>query len=328
MRNKTKIKISIVVLGIVLAFLSINNYFILNDQGENNGALEVQDEINFKNPKKSGDWNLQFIHIDGNWSHTVGNYTWCSGDGSWTNPYIIENVTIDASSSPTRSGILINNSKNDYFIINNCNVYNAGSGYNDSGIKLENSNNGTITGCKCSNNGRFGIFLYNHCKNNTISGNTANENYNDGIYLFYDCDNNTISGNIANDNDNHGINLYYWCTHNIISNNTTNYNEWDGITIHISGYSIVSGNTANYNRYGIYLYSSNFNIVSGNILIGNNECIFEQECEENIFENNTCVEGEIPFMLIIAIIYTAGGIGLAVVIIVLLIKRVRASESI
>jgi len=304
MRNKTKIKISIVVLGIVLAFLSINNYFIFKDQGENNGALEIQDEINLKNPKKSGDWNLQFIHIDGNWSHTVGNYTWCSGDGSWSNPYIIENVTIDASSSPTGSGILINNSKNDYFFINNCNVYNAGNGYIDSGIKLENTNNGTITGNKCSNNGRFGIFLYNHCKNNTISGNTANNN------------------------DNSGINLYWYCTNNIISNNTANYNEWDGIYLSICSYNIISGNTANYNRYGVYLYKGYFNIVSGNILIGNNECIFEQECEENVFENNNCVEAEIPFMIIIAIIYTVGGIGLAVVIIVLLLKRTRASESI
>ncbi|MFX1584649.1 MAG: hypothetical protein ACFFDL_08620, partial [Promethearchaeota archaeon] len=63
--------------------MSISNFFIFNNQEQNNGALEAQDKMSLKNPKKSGDWNLQFIHIDGNWSHTVGNYTWCSGDGSW-----------------------------------------------------------------------------------------------------------------------------------------------------------------------------------------------------------------------------------------------------
>jgi len=326
MRKKTKIKITIGVLMIVIAFLSIFNCITFNNLGENDVSLKVQDEINLKSPKKSGYWNLQFIHIDGNWSHTAGNYTWCSGDGSWNNPYIIENVTIDASNSPTGSGILINNSKNDYFFINNCTVYNAGIGYNDSGIKLENTNNGTITGSKCSHNGRFGIFLYNHCKNNTISGNTANENYNYGIYLFDDCDNNTISGNTINDNDYSGIRLYWYCSNYIISNNSVNYNEWDGIHLDISSYGIISGNTANYNRYGIHLYKSHSNIISGNILIGNDECIFELECEENIFENNTCIKGGFPSMLIIAIIYTAGGIGLSVVIIVLLLKKLRVSE--
>ena len=170
MRNKSKIKIIIFVLGIILALSPLNSFMIIDDQGENEGTTENRDEANFKRLKKSGYWSVNFIHIDGNWSYTVGNYSWCSGDGSRSSPYKIENVSIDASGSPTGSGILINNSKNEYFIIRNCTVYNAGSGSYDGGIKLENTNNGTLINNNCLTNGRIGILLSNYCKNNAILG--------------------------------------------------------------------------------------------------------------------------------------------------------------
>ena len=77
---------------------------------------------------------------------------WCSGDGSWGNPYIIENVTIDASSSPTGSGIFINNSKNEYFRIENCTIFNVGAGQTNAAIKLDHTENGTLFDNNCSNN--------------------------------------------------------------------------------------------------------------------------------------------------------------------------------
>jgi len=44
-----------------------------------------------KNLKSSGYWNLDFkIHIDNNWSETKTNYDWCSGSGTWSDPYVIE----------------------------------------------------------------------------------------------------------------------------------------------------------------------------------------------------------------------------------------------
>jgi hypothetical protein len=107
---------------------SIGNLNISDDQGINDDNVEIREDTNLKIPTTSGWWNnFTFIHINGNWSTAVG-YEWCTGDGSWGNPYIIENITIDASSSATGSGIYIQNSKNDYFIINNCTVFNAGSG--------------------------------------------------------------------------------------------------------------------------------------------------------------------------------------------------------
>ena len=140
MRNKSNIKIIILVLGIVFALSAINSFMVIDDQGENVRTIDNRDDSSLKPPRISGYWTTNFIHIDGNWSHTVGNYSWVSGDGSWSNPYFIENVTIDASTSPTGSGIFINNSKNEYFIIKNVTVYNAGSTSNDAGIKLENTN--------------------------------------------------------------------------------------------------------------------------------------------------------------------------------------------
>ena len=124
-----------------MALLSVNYYNIFNVQDE---TTEKRDKSNLKCLKKAGYWNLPFIHIDGNWSYTVGNYTWCSG--TWDNPYTIENVTIDASGSPLiyRNGIFIENSKYDFFIIRNCTVYhylpNMGNG-----IMMKNTNNGTLT---------------------------------------------------------------------------------------------------------------------------------------------------------------------------------------
>ncbi len=75
MKNKRKLKISIITLGIVFAFLSINNYNIFNEQ---DGILEIQDENKLKSLKKSAGYPESFIHIDGsipdNWSNTALNY--------------------------------------------------------------------------------------------------------------------------------------------------------------------------------------------------------------------------------------------------------------
>ncbi|TFF94821.1 MAG: hypothetical protein EU544_04005, partial [Promethearchaeota archaeon] len=58
-------------------------------------------------PKCAGYWdNFTFIHIDGNWSNWEGK-PWLKGDGSWKDPFILENFTINATESPTHRGILI-----------------------------------------------------------------------------------------------------------------------------------------------------------------------------------------------------------------------------
>ncbi|MHA1191714.1 MAG: hypothetical protein ACTSP9_05395, partial [Promethearchaeota archaeon] len=103
MKSKLK-KITYLFIGLLIAIL-LNNTFIFNN--------DAQTELSI--PHQSAGYSESFIYIDGNWTETATTYDWCYGDGSWSTPYVIENVSINAISSPTGSGILINNSLDVYF---------------------------------------------------------------------------------------------------------------------------------------------------------------------------------------------------------------------
>ena len=287
MKVKKKLHLLISIMGffLVVSIISVNNSYsdtpMINetttDENHDLTSLKMSWYNNSEDP----------IYIDGsvtgvgahNWTWARDTQEWCrKGDGSWANPYVIENITIDVGGSG--SGIYINNSKIVNFIIRNCTVFNSGINEDDAGIKLENTNNGTLFMNNCSLNNRHGILLYEDCNNNTISGNTANDNF-DGIYLYNGCANNTISGNTANDNYN-GISLYNGCDNNTISGNTA-YNNW--YSIHATWYwgngilleencttNTISGNTANDNLHGISLYNGcDNNTISGNNANNNTE---------------------------------------------------------
>ncbi|MFX1274857.1 MAG: nitrous oxide reductase family maturation protein NosD [Promethearchaeota archaeon] len=282
---KSKVNFIIVLLSIVLTgiiLLSCSN-LILNPSNEEN--YRIDDES--YNVKIAISWNLDFIHVDGNWSATT-NFEWCNGNGSWSNPYVIENVTIDASSSPTGYGIYIVNSKIDYFIIRNCTVYNAGGG---AGIRLESTCNGTLSGNTCTSNGR-GIWLFSNCHNNTISENTANGNGGVGIILENNCNNNTISENIAcGPSQDRGIRLLNGCERNIISKNIANENNDYGIYVYINcDENTILGNTASDNlQNGIYLLRDcDNNTLSGNTLSGNSQdgLSLLEDCNNNTIMEN------------------------------------------
>jgi len=233
--KSTQKKMIILFIGLFMAFL-LNNMLIFN--------MKIQTDYDI--PKQSAGYIESFIYVDGtatgigahNWTWAESQL-WCSGDGSWSTPYIIENVTIDASSSPTGSGIFIDNSKNDYFIIRNCTVYNAGSATYDAGIRLQYTCNGTIF-------------------NNTVS-----DNDNKGIYLYFGCDNNTITENTINDNADTGIYLLSSCDNNVIKNNTINRNDV-GIILYQSDNNNITGNTLKDNSFCIYETSSFGNIIEYN----------------------------------------------------------------
>ncbi len=261
MKFKTK-KIGILlIIGLILPVFLAYSFNSLNNV-----------EINETNPKISAGYIESFIHIDGsipgNWSATEGE-PWCN---LVNGVYIIENVTIDANGSPTGSGILINNSKNVKFIIRNCTIFNADNGFFDSGIWLENTNNGTIINNDCSNNNQ-GIYLIN-CERNNITENTANNNQYNGIYLDTNCDSNNITGNTV-DNNLFGIQLVTGCDYNNITLNTVTNNVDYGIYINNFGTScdnnIVFNNTVNdNNRYGICVrYGSNDNSIINNSVNNN-----------------------------------------------------------
>ena len=188
--------------------------------------------------------------------------------------------------------------------------------------------NNNISGNVATYNNENGIYLFG--RRNMILGNTLTHNYN-GIYLHSESDYNNIIGNIANHNTRTGICLIYGHDNNI-SKNTANYNQY-GIGVYsIYGYgsrnNLISENTANNNTFvGIHLVGSNHNTVSGNTLIGNGECIVEENCQGNTFsDNGDCTYGQgnggIPIELIVVISVISGGavIGIATL---LLIRRKR-----
>jgi len=187
-------KFNLTILGILLISLGIVSNHL-------SGILLTSEDIHNKddfNLKSAGFWNLTGnpILIDNtnpskNWSYSASHYDWCSGSGIWTDPYLIENITIDGQS--IGSCIEIRNS-NAYFVINNCTLY--GSGTTDYGIYLNYTNNGKIINNNCSVYSG-GIYLQNS-NNNTILGNDASNNQY-GIVLNFS-NNTIISKNSASNN--------------------------------------------------------------------------------------------------------------------------------
>ncbi|MBY8983842.1 MAG: right-handed parallel beta-helix repeat-containing protein [Candidatus Lokiarchaeota archaeon] len=219
-----------------------------------------------ENLQNSGFWDLTgspiFIDDDDpahNWAITAATNEWCSGSGIWTDPYLIENVTINGLGS--NNCIEIRDS-NAYFIIQNCTLYNTDN--DDYGIFLSNVNNSKLIDnnfLDCEE----GAIRLEYGYNNTLSGN----NYSvytsvwvgNGIELV-ECDNNTLSGNIF-------------------------YNRWIGIHLDNSNNNTISGNFANIDHFvGIRLDHSHNNTLSGNNVHDNMNGISLHYSEDNILSEN------------------------------------------
>jgi len=271
MKTKSKANLVLMILGIFLALSHIfanNLIFYVEEHNKSMLCYDIiiSEKLNLKPAKV---WGI--IHIDNNWSATKDAGI-CIGNGTYDNPYVIEDLVIDGGGGG--SCIKIENS-DVYFLIENCTLYNT----EHDGIYLNRVFNGQIIDNDCSSN-EYGIFI-NYSHNNTISGNTVNSNsrgiylsrsdYNTIIkntgshisyFLFLDySDNNFISKNIANSNS-YGIYLSR-SAYNNITGNTANSNLY-GIYFYYSDYNSITANTLNYNSYGMYLYSSNYNSITAN----------------------------------------------------------------
>ena len=266
-RAKSKSIIMILItLGVIFALLPI----ITNNHTD---GIVFDNEI-LKTSEVSGK-----ISINGNsgWASfkAAGN---CTGDGTYSLPYVIEDLIIDGGGSG--SCILIENS-DAYFIVRNCSLYNSGSPF-EAGIKLDNADNGKIINNNCSDNIFFGIYL-DYSDNNTVSGNTANDNKESGIILYDYSDNNIISGNTANNNT-YGIALSNSDNNTLLGNNANN-NSY-GIYLQGSNNSTLSGNNASNNHGGIYLSGSYNNTLSGNNANNNNFGIYISVSNNNTLSGN------------------------------------------
>lgn len=259
---------------IILSVL-INNFLVFSVQGSEdvpacNTYVNLYN-INLKSSKISGK-----IYINGNsgWENakTAGI---CKGEGTYSNPYIIENLIIDAGGYG--SCILIENS-DVFFRIESCTVSNSGSDEVDAGIKLSNVQNSLLIKNQCLQNHAQGIYLENS-DHNIISENIVYHNYDGGIILRYS-NYNKILGNTANNHDVDGIYLYY-SNNNMILRNTANYNFNKGIRLSHSNNNIVIGNT---------------------VLLNYSGAVYENNCEGNVFLSNFSTLSIIIIFLFISII--------------------------
>jgi parallel beta-helix repeat protein len=185
------------------------------------------------------------IHIDDNWTaaKSVGI---CTGEGTSSNPYIIQNFEIDTGGSG--DGILIENSLA-YFIIRNCIISNSVS---YAGIKLYNVKNGEITDNEFTNCG-IGIEL-----STNYPGDTSHM---------------VISSNNLHNNG-AGIQLYGASITDVIGN-TINNNDY-GISFSYGDYNLISENSITDNTFGIYSYAnwdyeSEHNTISNNLIQDNSD---------------------------------------------------------
>ena len=238
--------------------ISINLQFYTLDKNE----IVIENDTLSENLKIAT--NSGRIVIANNWSDAVASGV-CSGSGTFTDPYIIQDFVIDGHGSG--SGIKITLSRNYFFRIENCTIFNCSIG-----IELYSTNNGTLYQNNCSFNGD-GIYLHcpvhptpetYGCYNNTIIGNTANNNHY-GIHLDH-----FVSGKIINNTaNNNNMGIFHNGYPYIISGNTVNNNGYSGISLWGPGSnSEISGNIAIDNKnYGIYMRSHGFNLTR-NVMVG------------------------------------------------------------
>ena len=208
------------------------------------------------------------IHIDNNWS-AAESAGICIGDGTYSNPYLIQDLEIDGGQ--LTSCILIENSQ-EYFKIENCTLYNAGEGDDPNyiaGIRLNNTQNGIIKNNTCHSNEDDGITI-TYCKNLTIIDNNLHSNERIGLFI-------EKSNNIT------------------INFNNFDSNQWAGMIFEQSSNVSISNNIMINNDYtGLEFWEDCYNFtISDNIFINDNLAIMESYYIN--ISNNTFTNGYIDF---------------------------------
>ncbi|MEM3395734.1 MAG: right-handed parallel beta-helix repeat-containing protein [Thermoplasmata archaeon] len=232
------------------------------------------------------------IHINGD-ADFVAQATsegW-SGDGSQNNPYIIAAYDIDGAGGSFC--IWIENT-NLYFVVKDCNVYNATSSSPiGAGITLNNVTNGKLENNLC-NNSKIGVYIYGNSVNNFVVNNTITGNSKHGIYIEYGLsiviDNNTVSQNSASPwrgkYDFFGIGLYY-TNASTITNNTVFNNSFNGIGLLYSNSNTIAKNNISNNGisngYDIAMEYSDTNTIANNSVNGSFALSYSAH---NLIENN------------------------------------------
>ncbi|KKL44759.1 hypothetical protein LCGC14_2362480 [marine sediment metagenome] len=210
------------------------------------------------------------VHINDNWTETKAVYSWITGNGTQSDPYIIDNISIDMRNFPnytfcsvigvcedyTGPAIIIENTVN-YFIIQNSIISYAG-GYHipTSGIFINDARNGILLNNTFYHDYR-GIYIrdseFIQVLNNTIFGAHYEPFYGKGDAIrVYDSIDITIQHNYIEDHYS-GIVVRNAAKNIIVDNNTIiNY---------------VYGSTTTSER-GIFFKFVNNSAITNNTLFG------------------------------------------------------------
>jgi len=279
--RKTKI-IILIIFGIFFAFSPIITSIHSFISGNGNTYSENSEDSNFDLENLKVSKMSEKIHINNNW--TVAKAAGiCIGNGTYSNPYTIENKVINDGGVEHWTAILIENS-NEYFSIENCSFYRSERPpyY---GITLNNVQNGLIINNNCSPS-FYGIRLSNS-NNNTISDNIINNADLMGISL-YSSNYNLILGNIINISGQNGIYLVD-CKYNTVLENEMNRcgleiqaslrnGNWTLLLSHLNIHNIDTTNLVNgkplyYYANEVSLGSDNFTNAGQVILVNCNESL-------------------------------------------------------
>jgi len=136
LKKKLKINFLIVVVFLMLSFLVIvpEKSFSSENKNEVRELSHLQPSYTSMSPIYINDTNPLC-----NWSKTVADNEWCTGNGTWSDPYVIEGLTF-VSISHLNSAISIQNSQAP-FIIRDCLFLNCYL----RGINVDYVSNGVIT---------------------------------------------------------------------------------------------------------------------------------------------------------------------------------------
>ncbi|MFW9819285.1 MAG: NosD domain-containing protein [Candidatus Thorarchaeota archaeon] len=172
MKSKIYLKMIFIILFGVFLVTSTINVKDLNPKSIDN---DLNEKLNLS--KVSGK-----IHIKNNWSDAKAAGI-CTGNGTPSNPYLIEDLEIDGGA--VGSCILIENS-DDHFTILNCFFNNSKDDFmlEEAGIKLVNSSNGQLINNTFSNPGGTGIFFY-LSNDTTLIGNSLKSNLEAGFRVVF-----------------------------------------------------------------------------------------------------------------------------------------------
>ncbi|MFX1402667.1 MAG: NosD domain-containing protein, partial [Promethearchaeota archaeon] len=312
---KSSTKSNLIILGTLLALsliFTINLYYIKEKYDK---SLGYSDDFTSYGDKLHLSKVSGKIHINNNWTDTK-NAEICTGNGTFSDPYVIEDLEINSGGlgnciliensnvhfkienctlNAGHTGIRLNNVINGKLILNNCS-------FNDIGIALSGCNNITISGNLANNNSYYGIHLM-YSNNNSLSGNIANNNL-FGIYLHV-CDDNILSGNTMNkcgliiygginqlsshdiDNTNlvNGKPLYYY--KNEVNLLPDDFLDAGQVILVNCNYSLISNLDISFNNIAVSLYYCSNNTISGNIACNNRDGIYLHNCDDNIISGNT-----------------------------------------